>query len=162
VDEADAAAAAGFGTPGPADAGVELVAPPDAAPVPPPVVTKVVLVNSKPQGALVYRDDQKLGKTPLNVEVTLAKPLTIIVKRNRYEDAEVVLEGSEKKLTVKLDRVQRKKPPKEPDATGESEADKAERLRRAEEERRRREQEAANNGNNGDTGNTGDDSDILE
>ncbi|RMH43061.1 MAG: serine/threonine protein kinase [Deltaproteobacteria bacterium] len=77
-----------------------------AAPVAPAVdVPKIaVLVNSRPQGAEVYRDGTRLGTTPLIVDVPKGQPTELQLRRARYHDATIVVDGSRRKVTQKLVR----------------------------------------------------------
>ncbi len=93
----------------PVDAGQAAVVPADAAPTqtPDPVepVIITVLLNSSPSGAKVYRDGKKLGSTPLIIKVDNSKPQLLVLKRSKYRDEEVTLDGSSEKVTADLSRV---------------------------------------------------------
>jgi hypothetical protein len=68
--------------------------------------TKSIIVNSTPQKAEVYGPDgARLGATPALIEVEVGKPLELTLKRKRYQDQRVVVDGSKKKETFALRRV---------------------------------------------------------
>jgi hypothetical protein len=53
---------------------------------------QVVGVSSEPNGAQIYLDGQKVGKTPAKLEVPRGKDHTIYLKREGYRPELVVLE----------------------------------------------------------------------
>jgi serine/threonine-protein kinase len=78
-------------------------APTPQAPVKPaePEV-KHVLFASEPLDAHVFAGDHDLGVPPLNVDVPGGQKITVEVRRDGYKSQQLTLDGSEKKLTVKL------------------------------------------------------------
>jgi eukaryotic-like serine/threonine-protein kinase len=79
---------------------------------PKPTLTQV-LVNSRPQGAVVHGPDGKrLGKTPVNVWVEPGKTLEVTLKRRGHRELRASIDDGKKKVTLKMERVMR--PPVEP------------------------------------------------
>ncbi len=100
---ADAAVAAAT-TP---DAGAAAAAPDAAA----PKRSIFVLLASKPDGADVYRDGEKLDeRTPTNIRVVPGEPVELVLKRHGYKDETVVLDGKKTKLKLTLKRARVSKP----------------------------------------------------
>ena len=48
--------------------------------------TTEIQVNSNPQGANVYFDGARVGKTPLLTKASNKQPLTVIIKKEGYEE----------------------------------------------------------------------------
>jgi serine/threonine-protein kinase len=68
--------------------------------------TKSIIVNSTPQKAEVYGPDgTRLGVTPALIEVEVGKPLELTLKRKRYQNQTVTVDGSKKKETFALRRI---------------------------------------------------------
>src|SRR5262249_6566621 len=78
-------------------------APPSAAPGD-IVVSSGVAVAAEPLDAEVWRGDQNLGSVPVIVDVPEGVPVAIEIRKAGYLTKKIVLDGREKKLTVKLDR----------------------------------------------------------
>lgn len=77
---------------------------PDVEP-PDPVEERVtVLLDSRPARAVVYQDGKKIGKTPLVLQVLPSDPTSVVLKFKRYDDEQVILDGTEKKVTSRLSR----------------------------------------------------------
>jgi hypothetical protein len=74
----------------------------------PTVEPVTVLVSSSPARARVFRGDEDLGKTPLNVKVVPGQPMELVLKKRRYRDKKVTLDGSSENERVKLSRRPRK------------------------------------------------------
>jgi serine/threonine-protein kinase len=72
----------------------------------PPAVQVTVLVNSRPQGANVYAGATRLGRTPLNVDVTQGEVVSLRLERRGFADAQVNLDGKQRKITQRLERRQ--------------------------------------------------------
>ncbi|MBT8494534.1 MAG: protein kinase [Deltaproteobacteria bacterium] len=100
--EFDAAVVAA-GTP---DAGTGEASSPDAAAA--KVETIIVVINSKPQGAAVYRDGEKLDElTPTNISVNKGEQVELVLKRRGRKDETIVVDGSKTKVTARLKRERR-------------------------------------------------------
>jgi serine/threonine-protein kinase len=84
--------------------------PPVTDPVVVEVPTITVLVNSKPQGAEVFRDGESLGRTPLNVEVPEGQQTAFELERSGYHSTSFVLDGTKKKFTERLKKRKRGDP----------------------------------------------------
>jgi len=70
-----------------------------------------VLLASKPDGADVYRDGEKLDeRTPTNIRVVPGQPVELVLKRHGYKDETVVLDGKKTKLKLTLKRARTSKP----------------------------------------------------
>jgi eukaryotic-like serine/threonine-protein kinase len=88
---------------------------PAVDPIPVPEVKTVsVIINSSPPGAVGYQDGLKIDKAPFSIDVTVGKPVEIVLKRDGYKDAKLVIDGQLKKVTGTLERKGGKKPPKDP------------------------------------------------
>jgi hypothetical protein len=69
------------------------------------------MVNSEPQGADVYQDGKKLpGRTPMLIKVTDGQPVALVLKRKRYEDEAISLDGTKDKVSPKLTKVKSTNP----------------------------------------------------
>lgn len=102
--------------PGEIDAGAK-VDPPDINPKdpdPPEEERVTVLLDSRPARALVYQDGKKIGKTPLVLQVLPSAPTSVVLKVRRYDDEQVILDGSLTKVTSKLSRKGRSNPTNTP------------------------------------------------
>ncbi len=102
------------GTP---DAGAEVGTATDPVKVDPPDEEKImVLLDSRPARANVYQDGKKIGKTPLVMHVLASEPTSVVLKIKRYDDQQVILDGSQSKVTSRLSRKGRGRPdPVKPD-----------------------------------------------
>jgi len=79
--------------------------PPLKQPDPPPVTVTpkvIVLLDSVPQGAEIMRDGQRVDETPANVEIAQGETVTFELHRDGSRDEKVVVDGSKKKMVVKL------------------------------------------------------------
>ena len=92
------------GSPGEsADAGAKdpdntiVIPPPEAKPV-------VVVIQSQPKKATVKLDGVLVGVTPVKVKVTPGENMTFTVSKSRYRDSDVVVDGSQSRVEVKLDK----------------------------------------------------------
>lgn len=63
-----------------------------------------VLVNSKPQGAEVYDDGGKIGRTPVLVKVIPGEPVTLRLEKGGYKDETLEIDGSTDRFDLELDR----------------------------------------------------------
>ena len=79
----------------------------------PTVKKSVVALAAVPAAATAYRDGQPL-KMPAVVEVEEGKPVTIEVRADGYETAQVVLDGKEPSKSVELRAVKKEKDPVQP------------------------------------------------
>ncbi len=81
--------------------------PADAAPVEAPIgITIPVRVRSRPAGAVVVDADGKtIGFTPLTVEVDPQHPVTLILRRDGFEEMRALVDGSHHRETFDLVRV---------------------------------------------------------
>jgi hypothetical protein len=67
-----------------------------------------VLINSRPQGAVVQGPDgRRLGKTPVNVWVEPGKPLEVTLKLRRHRELKASIDDRKNKVTLKMERVPR-------------------------------------------------------
>jgi len=85
----------------PPDAQMVVEAPPDAAPAERKMIK--VVINSNPQGAIVYLRRKPVGTTPLTVEIQEGEVLTYNLNKRSYEPASVRVDGARASVTVKLD-----------------------------------------------------------
>jgi serine/threonine-protein kinase len=85
-------------------------APAPEAPTPGPeasndiIVSAGVVVGADPMDAEVWKGNQNLGTSPVIVDVPEGTPVAIEIRRGGYTTKKLVLDGREKKVTVKLDR----------------------------------------------------------
>jgi hypothetical protein len=81
--------------------------PADAAPVEAAIgITIPVRVRSRPAGAVVVDADGKtIGFTPLTVEVDPQHPVTLILRRDGFEEMRALVDGSHHRETFDLVRV---------------------------------------------------------
>ncbi len=87
-------------------------APPAAAPEPPkPKLTKV-LFATEPLDAHVFRGDEDLGTPPLTIDVVEGEPVEVEVRRKGYETKKLVIDGSEERVTIKLEKAVPAKAPR--------------------------------------------------
>ena len=81
---------------------------PETAPAPEApndiIVSSGVVVGADPMDAEVWKGDQSLGSSPVIVDVPEGTPVAIEVRKSGYFTKKLVLDGREKKVTVKLDR----------------------------------------------------------
>jgi len=131
--EGDPSSGKGVTPPPPAlaDAGAKVETPPPPAidagakvVVKPPVVKKPkpwiqVLVNSKPQGAdIVAADGKTIGTTPAIIKVQQGNPIKLTLKRKRFKEEAVSIDGSKAKVSYTLERMGRPDRPDRPDRPG--------------------------------------------
>ena len=65
--------------------------------------TAVVNINSDPDGADVYVNGNRMGKTPLPLNLSHKKPLTITFKKDGYEDKTYIVNTNVRAGWVILD-----------------------------------------------------------
>jgi len=73
----------------------------EAAPAP---KTTPVAIAAEPVDALIYRDDQSLGASPVVVQVPEGQKVQIEVRHSGYVTQRIVLDGSQPKQLVRLER----------------------------------------------------------
>jgi len=89
--------------------------PPDARPeqraaapsipiVPPELPARIVRVGSSPQGAMVYRDEQLLGRTPLTVRVPAGNVWILRIRHPGYVPQWEAVPGRSDRMLVRLRR----------------------------------------------------------
>jgi eukaryotic-like serine/threonine-protein kinase len=83
----------------------------------PPLVRDIVFA-AEPLDAHVFRDNQDLGSTPLTLQVPVGTEVTLEVRRPSFRTRNVVLDGSERRVTVKLVREVNRAPGKGPRPKG--------------------------------------------
>jgi serine/threonine-protein kinase len=66
---------------------------------------KQVVIGVDPLDAHVFRDGQDLGTSPVMLEVEAGKPAELQIKLDGYKEAQLTLDGSIPRHTVKLERV---------------------------------------------------------
>jgi serine/threonine protein kinase len=72
---------------------------------PPKAELVTVLVNSRPQGAdIIGADGKKVGATPWMIKVEKGKPRKLTLKKRRFKDVEITVDGSQEKVSHQLDR----------------------------------------------------------
>jgi eukaryotic-like serine/threonine-protein kinase len=103
------AAVAAVATP---DAAVEVAAVPDAAPA--RIEPIKVLVDANADGAKIYEKGKQVGRAPDMFDVVPGQSRTFVLKHPRYRDKTVVIDGSENKVKVVLDRKGGDAPPPPP------------------------------------------------
>ncbi len=86
--------------------------PPEDEDVTPELAPVTVLVASVPPRAVVYREGKRLDRTPTNVKVVPGESVTLVLRRPGWHDEEVVIDGSSRKLSVRLTRHRRDPPPR--------------------------------------------------
>ncbi|HEX9295789.1 MAG TPA: serine/threonine-protein kinase, partial [Polyangiaceae bacterium] len=85
--------------------------PPAATPPPPPTPEAIhVLFACDPLDAHVFQDGHDWGPSPLTVDVPAGKKITVEVRRDGYKTETLVLDGSEKRMKVKLTRLAAPRP----------------------------------------------------
>jgi serine/threonine protein kinase len=94
------------------DAGAEAVSPDaNSEDTNPPEEERVtVLLDSRPARATVYQDGKKIGRTPLVLQVLPSDPTSVVLKFKRHDDEQVILDGTETKVTSRLSRKGRTNP----------------------------------------------------
>lgn len=76
---------------------------PDAAPVAANAPRAgVIIVSSKPDGATVFKGDQKLGETPLPLDLAVGEEVTLTVRRAGFEDGTQIVTGTANQQKVKV------------------------------------------------------------
>ncbi len=86
--------------------------PPPAATTPPTPTPEAihVLFACDPLDAHVFQDGHDWGPSPLTVDVPAGKKITVEVRRDGYKTETLVLDGSEKRMKVKLTRLAAPRP----------------------------------------------------
>jgi hypothetical protein len=64
-----------------------------------------VLFACEPLDAHIFQNGQDLGAPPLSVDVPMGQKVTVEVRREGYKSQTIVLDGSEAKTKVKLEKV---------------------------------------------------------
>ena len=83
-----------------------------SASAPPVVESHEVLISAEPSDAKVTRDGTDLGALPTSLRVKTGEPVTLVVARAGFKTQSVVLDGTQPRMLVKLEKVQAKpKPP---------------------------------------------------
>jgi len=72
-------------------------------PAPQPKVVRV-LFATEPLDAHVFRGDEDLGTPPLTIEVVEKEAVEVEVRREGYETKKLVIDGSEERMTIKLEK----------------------------------------------------------
>lgn len=83
-------------------------APTDAKPAPEKVT---VVLSVEPADAKIFLDDKDLGKSPVLLHVEKGSKLELVVRRDGYRPKDVVIDGSQEKPSVKLEKEGRPTPP---------------------------------------------------
>jgi eukaryotic-like serine/threonine-protein kinase len=73
-----------------------------------------VLVNSRPQGAMVFHGEERLGPTPVLVEVPAGETLELVLRRQGRQPTTLQIDGSEDRVDAELARIPRQQPPDRP------------------------------------------------
>jgi tRNA A-37 threonylcarbamoyl transferase component Bud32 len=91
-------------TPPPAERAAQAVnvVPPQATPI---VALKRVTVATEPMDAHILLDGKDLGEQPVIVEVPEGKTVELQIQREGYQKTRIVLDGSEEKQAIKLEKV---------------------------------------------------------
>jgi len=76
------------------------------------VPTTRVVLAVEPIDAHVYRGDADLGRSPVFVDLGDQEQVTVQIEREGFEPKSIVLDGTERKLSVKLSPVERSRPEK--------------------------------------------------
>jgi serine/threonine-protein kinase len=80
-----------------------------------PAPTRQVLIASAPGDARIFRGDQDLGTSPVGIDVPEGESFELTIKAPGYKDARVVIDGSETRHLIQLERIAAKpkaaKPP---------------------------------------------------
>jgi tRNA A-37 threonylcarbamoyl transferase component Bud32 len=77
--------------------------------------TRQVLIASTPGDARIFRGDQDLGTSPIGIDVPQGESIELTLKAPGYKDARVIIDGSEPRQLIQLERVASKpKVPKAP------------------------------------------------
>jgi eukaryotic-like serine/threonine-protein kinase len=79
------------------------VVPPQATPV---VALRQVTITSEPMDAHIVLDGKDLGEQPISVDVPEGKNVEVQIVREGYKSARLVLDGSEGKQSIKLEKAQ--------------------------------------------------------
>ena len=101
-------------SPTPAPAPEPSAAPQPAAEAPPQPKLSRVLFATEPLDAVVFRGDEELGSGPLTIEVAENQPVEVEVRREGYKTKKVTVDGSEERMTVKLEKKKVQAPAKAP------------------------------------------------
>jgi hypothetical protein len=67
----------------------------------------IVLVDSVPRGAIIKLDGKKIGDTPFNVTIAAGRETRLVLERRGYRDEELVIDGTELKVTKKLEEIKK-------------------------------------------------------
>jgi eukaryotic-like serine/threonine-protein kinase len=70
-----------------------------------------VIVNSRPQGAMVFHGDEQLGPTPLLVNVPAGETLELVLRRQGRQPATLRIDGSEERVDATLAAIPRQQTP---------------------------------------------------
>ena len=70
-----------------------------------------VLVNSRPQGAAIMRQGERLGTTPTLIEVADGESLELTLRRRGRQPTTITVDGSEAQIDANLPRAQPQRPP---------------------------------------------------
>jgi hypothetical protein len=100
------------------DAGAVAAVTPDAAIVPDvPVKSEpvIVLVNGSAQGADIFENGKKIGRSPQMVKVVPGETRSLTLKARGYKDATVDVDGTREEVAVRMERVGGGKPDPKPD-----------------------------------------------
>lgn len=83
------------------------VQPPPPAPPPPPVVEKTtqVALAIDPLDAHVFDGQTDLGTSPVMIQLAKGDKKMVTIKREGFKDQELVVDGTESRTTVKLERI---------------------------------------------------------
>jgi serine/threonine-protein kinase len=80
-----------------------------------PATTRQVLIASTPGDARIFRGDQDLGTSPIGIDVPHGDRVELTLKAAGYKDARVIIDGSEPRQQIQLERIAAKpkavKPP---------------------------------------------------
>jgi hypothetical protein len=65
----------------------------------------VVLVNGSAQGADIFEDGKKIGRSPQMVKVVPGETRDLVLKARGYKDTAVAIDGTREEVAVKMERV---------------------------------------------------------
>jgi serine/threonine protein kinase len=99
------------------DAGAVAAATPDAAAAAPDVKAEpvIVLVNGSAQGADIFEDGKKIGRSPQMVKVVPGETRSLVLRAKGYKDTTVDVDGTREEVAVRMERVGGGKPDPKPD-----------------------------------------------
>jgi serine/threonine-protein kinase len=87
--------------------------PPAPAPTPvaaPGPVLRQVLIATEPIAGRIFRGDDDLGLSPVSVNVAEGKAVELSIRAEGFRDARVIIDGSEPKQSIRLERLPEPKP----------------------------------------------------